>query len=137
MESNLNNSHSRSGRRHHRLNRIARIRAVDHIRPILLRPLLCIHHGHHLHRLDGGKALHPHRPGAGLGHDEIRNQDPGPVFQGRHQVPEDSDGVFVRPVVQDGPEEIDICVWERVGLQDILSLEADAGPKVLGHGSLE
>lgn len=99
LEHNLDDGHGRSRRRHHCLDRIARIRPFDHLDPILLCPLLGIHRGHHLHRLGGREALYPHGPRACLGHDEVGDEDPRAVLQGRHQILEDNHGIFVRPVV--------------------------------------
>ena len=52
LEHDLNDGHGGSWQRHHCLDRLAGIRPFDH-GPIFLRPLLGVHHVHHLHRLDG------------------------------------------------------------------------------------
>jgi hypothetical protein len=43
------------------------------------------------------------------------NKDPRAVFESWDQTPEYVDAVFVRPVVEDGPEVVDVCADGLLG----------------------
>jgi hypothetical protein len=43
------------------------------------------------------------------------NKDPRAIFESWDQTPKYVDAVFVRPVVEDGPEEVDVCADGLLG----------------------
>jgi len=72
--------------------------------------------------------LGPKRQTARFRQDIIHDHDAGAAFQGRDEIAQDADAVFVGPVVEDPAEEVDVGGVDLCGLwgQEVVGLEGDA-----------